>query len=732
MFAERFLAYLAELNDLRRFGASEAAIRDAFLRFLRDAFPGLDQADRILLERHIPAVHARGGFADALFGDIIFEFKRRLDDQSRADGIEKLARYIRNQRNPEKYLGILTDGELLETYALKGDALVPIGKCDLDAERASEAQLWLDCHLFHEKQLPPTADDVVARFGQNSPTFWHSLRVLEGMWQRVRAGAANQTKVGEWQSLLSIVYSSPVGEEKLFLRHTFLALFARVLAFIAVEQRAPDSRELAGIITGKTFERIGFGNFVEEDFFAWVNSPETAAEAKGLLCALATRLTVAYDLRAIHYDLLRELYQELVDPETRHDLGEFYTPDWLAELTLREAGFPPENDDEGEPVLLDPACGSGTFFLAAIRLLRAKGLRGNALVEYCTQRLVAIDVHPLAVAIAKTNLVLALGDDIRHHSSNLVLPVYMADSLTFMQPALSENVVRVAVDVDAISSRSGKHKTRNLPAVFDLPSDLAENPETLQDAVGALLDYSSPDINDRDAQDGLSERLAAIGVRNGNGHLWRSNLILMRWLLQAPATNSVWRFVLRNAYQPELQSRRKFPFVVGNPPWLSYRFIKRRDYQQRVRELVFQYGLANRRALYRSAFGNMEIATLFCAFSYDRYLKPDGTLAFVMPRSIMTGAKQHTAFRSQILSKSHLLIDCEKVDPLFNVPTCAVFLRKTETEMISASVPRRILSGTLPQRNASLQQAQSLLKWDEACYSPAPSGEPSSKCFVGL
>jgi len=30
-------------------------------------------------------------------------------------------------------------------------------------------------------------------------------------------------------------------------------------------------------------------------------------------------------------DVLKGLYQELVDPEERHELGEYYTPDWLAE-----------------------------------------------------------------------------------------------------------------------------------------------------------------------------------------------------------------------------------------------------------------------------------------------------------------------------------------------------------------------------------------------------------------
>lgn len=198
-----------------------------------------------------------------------------------------------------------------------------------------------------------------------------------------------QTKFAEWQSLLSIVYGSAVGDEDLFLRHTYLALFARVLAFVALERRAPNTDELAGLITGETFERMGLDNFVTDDFFAWVKGD---ADAETLLRSLATRLTAAYDLAAINEDLLKGLYQELVDPETRHDLGEFYTPDWLAELTLRQAGFPSSLVPRPTPLvpsLLDPACGSGTFLFIAIRLLREAGFQGADLVEFCASHLAA-------------------------------------------------------------------------------------------------------------------------------------------------------------------------------------------------------------------------------------------------------------------------------------------------------------------------------------------------------
>jgi len=294
-FGDQLQSYMGCLHDLRQRAASEDSIRDQFLHFLRHAFPRLAQAEPILLEKYIPALRVRGGVADALYGDLIFEFKRRLDEASRSDGQEELRRYISNQKHPERYLGILSDGEMLEVYALRDARLAKVDELHLIAADAHHAGLWLECYLFHEKNLVPTANDVALRFGDRSPSFWRSLRVLESLWQQVGTDAATQTKFAEWQSLLSIVYGSAVGDENLFLRHTYLALFARVLAFVALERRAPNNGELAGVVTGATFERMGFENFVGDDFFTWVNEPQCCRQIRGVLGALATRLAAAYD-----------------------------------------------------------------------------------------------------------------------------------------------------------------------------------------------------------------------------------------------------------------------------------------------------------------------------------------------------------------------------------------------------------------------------------------------------
>jgi N-6 DNA methylase len=62
-------------------------------------------------------------------------------------------------------------------------------------------------------------------------------------------------------------------------------------------------------------------------------------------------------------DLLKKFYPQLFPKSVRRDLGEYYTPDWLAEHVLKKFGY------EGDPDkrILDPACGSGTFLVMAIK-----------------------------------------------------------------------------------------------------------------------------------------------------------------------------------------------------------------------------------------------------------------------------------------------------------------------------------------------------------------------------
>ncbi|MGC8785302.1 MAG: hypothetical protein ACP5RN_13070 [Armatimonadota bacterium] len=55
-FSEQLASYLDNPNRLRKVGASEDSLREAFLTFLRAAFPHIQSAESILLEKRVKSL----------------------------------------------------------------------------------------------------------------------------------------------------------------------------------------------------------------------------------------------------------------------------------------------------------------------------------------------------------------------------------------------------------------------------------------------------------------------------------------------------------------------------------------------------------------------------------------------------------------------------------------------------------------------------------------------------
>jgi methylase of polypeptide subunit release factors len=321
---------------------------------------------------------------------------------------------------------------------------------------------------------------------------------------------------------------------------------------------------------------------------------------------------------------------------------------------LREADF------KAGQSLLDPACGSGTFLFTAIQLLREQGLSGEKLVDEALNKIVGVDVHPLAVTIAKVNYVLALTPDLAGYRKTVVIPVYMANSLEGIDPH-----GKPMVDI----STGGKD-------YFHIPTSMAEQPTSLDRVIDEMSKYTSGDTDV--SLEGFASYLEGQGYKDWV-YLWRGNLKLMRKLVKQKR-DTIWTFILKNYYRPAYLHRHPFDIVAGNPPWLSYRYITEPDYQAQVKRLTSSYGLIGKKEV--KLFTHMELATLFFVLSTDAYLKKGGVIAFVMPRSVLTGAKQHKRFQEFLQSyqlpptQLEKVIDVEGVSPLFNVPACVLVARK--------------------------------------------------------
>lgn len=150
----------------------------------------------------------------------------------------------------------------------------------------------------------------------------------------------------------------------------------------------------------------------------------------------------AFDFSELGEDLFGLLYQAYFDKDTRKALGEFYTPKEIVNFILDSCGYVP--DYKGHLVnrrLIDPACGSGTFLIEAIKRFlqdarRAKIAPKETLDRLCNRaHIIGLDVHPFAAQLAKLSFVLHILPIYRSavkEDRNFVLkrvPIYRTDSL---------------------------------------------------------------------------------------------------------------------------------------------------------------------------------------------------------------------------------------------------------------------------------------------------------------
>ena len=114
--------------------------------------------------------------------------------------------------------------------------------------------------------------------------------------------------------------------------------------------------------------------------------------------------------------------------DSRRRLGEYYTPDWLAEKLLVATMGP----DLGDPTqrVFDPSCGAGVFLLQTIKQVRrraaAREIAPRRALELILRNVAGCDVNPLAVQAARINYLRALGDLVE---GPVDVPVYEADSV---------------------------------------------------------------------------------------------------------------------------------------------------------------------------------------------------------------------------------------------------------------------------------------------------------------
>ena len=187
---------------------------------------------------------------------------------------------------------------------------------------------------------------------------------------------------------------------------------------------------------------------------------------------------------------------------------------------------------------------------------------------------------------------------------------------------------------------------------FYIPLETLEKGRDLDGLIDKMAQFAkrgaASDEAESRAEQGFAKLLAE--YTQHEIFLWRENFKVMVRVV-AQKRDTIWAFILKNAYRPAYLRRQKVDVIVANPPWLSLRDIKDRAYKAKIKELTFRYKLLGKAE--RNLFTQIDTSSVFFAHTEHEFLRQGGTMAFVMPKSVILQAKQHLAFQKTGFSGIH-------------------------------------------------------------------------------
>jgi hypothetical protein len=655
---------------------SEANFRRSAERALEESAAALGIEVSSVVERSLA-----GGRADAVFNRLVVEWEppgklaAHIGHPGNKEAVQQLRHYLKalaeeERREADRLVGVACDGVFMIFTRYRVGRWIVDEPVPVDVLSASKL---LESLLATQSGRALTAVNLLGDFGPDRPLTQSLARALldqlnasighepEGLtarmyrqWETFFAvatgvvGAAEELK-RDAREPLAAIFGLPEKHldpaRALFALQTYFAIVTKLIALLAlslfvdgVEIRVDELKDLDDeslredleeLQHGEPFRAKNLANALEPDVFGWYLASWSSPVREGLREVLG-RLA-DYDPKTLEVspedarDLLKDLYQGLLPRPVRHALGQYFTPDWLAERLLQEVGY------EGEAVLrlADPSCGTGTFLVLAItRLkesLRRRRVPEAEILEIILGKIVGFDIDPLAVVASRTNYLLALGSLLRAASKPLDVPVYLADSIVGPvagETLLSAGQLELPTAAGTFALPACVDTERELRLVCDRASRGIVNDWSVEEFGREAAEICDASGQEREALERFYEQCL---------DLYRSGL------------GALWPYVLRNAFMPAFVER--FDLIVGNPPWVNWESLPQ-AYRDRTMPLWRRYGLfvhAGMAAMMGA--GKKDVAMLLSYVVSDKLLRDGGRLAFVVTQTVFKTAGAGQGFR---------------------------------------------------------------------------------------
>ena len=638
------------------------------------------------------------GRVDALYGSVIIEYKKYSLLDSKKE-LTKACNQLKNkylskvaENLKEKYIGILFDGKTIVFYKYDSKNGDWIEEKEIFDE--SSLHTWL---LYLSGSVKKEVSPLLLKndFSLNKKVpvdFITSLYSTLIESDNIRVSMLYD----EWDKTFRYVYGGVLDDlsldaifkdifetnEKikiedfeidkfLFVVYTYYAfvvkLFASEIASVNLKispatpiKYIKDSGSLKDSLTyieeGHFFRDISnIDNYIEGGFFSWYLeclNEELEKSIKNVLNLVNEYEPLSFFKNENQSrDLLKGLYEDIIPKKIRHDLGEYYTPDWLAQIAVEDSGF---NGDENSKVL-DPACGSGAFIVESINVIKkylvGKNHNDNESIKYICDRVVGFDVNPVAVLTARTNYLIAISPYITNNNKNITLPIFLADSI----------ITPTTEGKNELKNNS--YKISTVEGEFSIPKSLLDS-----GYLGKILRLVEETI------------FHYYPLKDFNLLLKKENIILDEFEqteinefynkifeLHKLNKNQIWAKIILNSFAPLLHSN--FSHVIGNPPWIKWDFLSK-EYRDKLSILYLDiYKLFSHKGMKASlGYAHDDISILFTYIAMDKYLAKNGKLTFVLKQTLYKSiaGEQFRSFAIEKINET-IPVKCIKVHDMLKL-----------------------------------------------------------------
>ncbi len=679
-------------------GASENDIRYAFQRFMEVA--GVATAAEMSTEG--PPGIGNPGHMDLYVHNTCIEFKTNIMQGGTPDQgyVNQLDRYLENLLKAGNGVrnGVLTDGVhyFLRRVGEEKLPLLPYGTLQVfdRPQQATNLREYLHGIVSAPAEnISPTAENLEQYFGRNSDVFRASNLLLKEAYEARRDEPTVAVKRRLWQDLLQVALgkdAATAGDESdwLFIRHTYITSLIAVIMqqrLLGDVAKHADERPDA-LLKGRILaEQSDLHGVIDADLFTW---PTEVGESTYL--REIARVVEQFDWMQDAKEVAPTLYQNVIEQEERKRLGEYYTPRWLAKEITETVVDHPLNQR-----VLDPACGSGTFIETAVERIisHAGGLSATETLQKLQDNVVGIDIHPVAVQLAKATWVMAAADTIRaardenNNAGAVSAPIYLGDS---MQLRYDTGTLTASQSIELETGETVPG--RETPITFSIPKELARQ----QADIDQLISTMAATIDD-----GLDAQHVADAYEMSDESRQSMKTVATQMKeLHAADRNHVWAYYIRNMIRPAVIAEEKVDRIIGNPPWLTYGQSADiiREELRGMSEKRYQIWAGGKLAPHQ------DIATLFYTRCAELYAQVGAEIGMVLPHSALrTG--QHLKWRSghyrqkagrnapsvSLNLRIHEPWDLDDVEPdFFPMPASVVFAQYTGVGQGTALAPATV------------------------------------------